>query len=383
MPDWRRAAWEYNAPDTSLAQARSLLYQLDARSLHKLAANVTTWPPGGRTNRAMGDIFHRWAELDPVAALTAAENLPPPLAETALFNAMRGFTEAEPARAAAYFAAPPSPDDRSYLHDLGWRRSQLNQALAGWAEQDGRAAAAFLGTLPANTLFPGPAYSLGAEWARQDPPSALNWATRLPEGEPRSNALAGVVSVWMATDPQAAMNYVLGSPGDPAQDNLVATLTSTWAERDRPGAARWVAAQSAAVQAKAASAIIGGWSSNDLTAAAVWAGQLSGDARNNAFGALGSSWVTADAAAAQNWLASLPADTARDSAIESYLGDYQNNNTPQERIIWAGKISDAQRRDDIMAKVLNSWLSSAPQTARQWISQADLPATVTVKLNGG
>ena len=381
--DWQRTALEYNAPDTSLAHARSLLYQLDAKSLCKLAADVTTWPPSRRTDRVVRDLFHRWAELDPVAALTGAENLPSPLAEAALFDAMHGFVETQPEQAAAYFAAPPLLDDRSYLHDLGWRRSMLNQALAGWSEQDGQAAVAFLGTLPTNTLYPGPAYDLGAEWARQDPQAALNWAAHLPVGEPRSNALAGAVSAWMDTDPQVAMNYVLGSSGDSAQGNLISTLASAWAERDLSGAERWITAQSDTVQAKAAAAIINRWPSNDFADAATWANQLSGNARDNAYGALGNSWGGADPAAAQNWLNSLPADTARDSAIKSYLGDYQNNNTPEEKIVWAGKISDAQQRGDTMIKVLNDWLSNAPQAAQQWIDQSSLPATVTSKLKGG
>ena len=382
-PDWQRAALEYNASDARFTQARGLLYQLDAKSLRKLAADVTTWPPGRRTDRAVRDIFHRWAELDPAAALTSAENLPSPLSEAALFDAMRGFVETEPAQAAAYFAAPPSPDDRHYLHDLGWRRSMLNQALAGWSEQDGQAAVAFLGTLPANTLYPGPAYSLGAEWSRQDPAAALNWATRLPEGEPRSNALGGAISAWMDTDPQSAMNYALGLSADPAQDSLISTLADVWASRDLPGAARWVTAQSDAVQARAAASVINSWPSNDLIGAASWAGQLSGDARSKAYGALGSSWLNADPAAAQNWLNSLPIDTARDSAIENYLNDYQNNSTPEEKIAWAGKINEAQQRETTTVKILNEWLSSAPQAAHQWISQASLPASITNQLKGG
>ena len=380
---WQRTAAEYGAPDVSLARARGLLYQLDSKALRNLAAAVATWPHGLRTTRAIRDIFHRWAEVEPLAALAQAQALDPSGSEMAVFEAMHGFVEGEPVQAAAYFAAPPSAGDQGGMRSLGDRRLMLNLALAGWAEQDGQAAVAFLDTLPTGTLCPGPAYSLAAEWARQAPAAALNWATQLPPGEPRANAMDGVIATWTETNPQAAANYVLGASADPNQGALVGAFATQWAARDLPAAARWVAGQSDAVQANAAAAIASPWAANDPASAALWANQLSGDARSAAYAAVATTWYDEDPTAAQAWLNGLPADGARDAAIGSYLDDYRNNAPPVEKIAWASQISDEQKRDEITVKILNAWLSNSSQAARQWIGQANLPAMVTSQLKNG
>lgn len=384
LPTWQQAAAAYRDASLDRSQLHGLLYQLDAKGLRKLAAAVADGPRSGRFKRALREIYRRWAEVDPLAALAQAQTLDNGTRDLVLFDATRGFVEAQPQQAAAYFAAPPAADARGSLRNLGDRQLMLNLALAGWAEQDGTGALAFLNGQPANALYPGPAGSLGLEFARQDPAAAWSWAMRLSDQSARSSALQGVITTWAQTDPSAAANAVLGLSGNADYADLATAFAHTWANTDMTAAAQWVAAQpDGAVQAKAAAGIVGQWASDDPAAAAAWAGTLPDAARASAYEDVAGSWARFDPAAARDWLNSLPLGNARDAAIDGYLDTWGNSDLPVDKLAWAGRISDPQVREGITVKLLNSWLGDAPQTARQWISQANLPASITGKLNGG
>lgn len=382
--DWERVAAQLATPGSDTSFARSLMLRLDGKALRKLAANVATWPRGRRNQRILGQIFHRWGELDPQAAITQAQALPPDLAYSTVREAIDGYAESDPAGASAYLAAPPPAGTANYLRGDWFRSIRLGQALQNWAEQDAAAAVGFASRLPPDAYRSYALDDIAQEWMRQDPTAALNWAQSLDISKQRTNALDGIVTTWAQTDPTVAANYVLGLSGNPSQNDLLKTLADHWSERDPAAAARWVAAQSGDIQAKSAGAVAETWANLDPQAAAAWSNQFpAGDTRNEAWSAIAKAWYVNDPAATQSWLNSLPTGEGRDSAIIGATAYWNLRNQPTEILGMVQGISDPQARANTLAGVLNTWLGSDHAAAQQWIGQANLPEAVTGKLKGG
>ena len=383
--DWERVAALFAVPGGGSSFVLNAMARLDAKALHKLAANVATWPRCRRNERILGKIFHRWGELDPQTALAQARTLfPSDLAFAATREVVDGYLETDPAGASAYLAAPPAAGANGFLRN-NWSRSiRLGQALQNWAEQDAAAAVGFANDLPPDAYRPYILDYIAQEWMHQDPSAALNWAQSLGAHNQRASALSGIVTTWAQTDPAAAANYVLGLSGNPDQTDLVNTLATAWAGQDQAAAARWVLQQNGGIQAKAAAAVAGTWVELDPLATAAWSNQFpAGDTRNATWAAIAKGWYVNDPPAAVGWLNNLPVGDGRDAAIVGATEYWSLRGKPTETLDLVEGISDPQVRSSTLIGVLNGWLERDQPAAQQWIGQANLPDTVAGKLKGG
>ena len=389
LPTWKQAATAYLAADANPAVGRHLMLQLSPEGLRKLALALASQPKSPRIWDALGSLYLRWGQIDPLNALAQAQALPPSVfADMVTRCAARGFAWGDPEQAAAYFAAPPSADAHGDLVSRSFRQSILSMADGMTNQmggvQDPAATAAYLSSLPPDKVRSSQLSAVAKGWAEQDPAAALDWATHFSNPQQHDGAVQGVIDTWAETDPQAAASYVLGTPDDSNREYLMTLLVQNWGAVSPADAARWLLGQTGDVQSQGAGTLVEQWIHSDPTAAASWAAQLpAGDARNVAFTHVASNWVDLDPAAAASWLGGLPAGDARDAAIVGYATVGNNDANPADVLQQVLTIGDPAKRDDTTVSVLKGWLASNPQAAHQWIDQAGLPGPVLGKLTGG
>ena len=97
------------------------------------------------------------------------------------------------------------------------------QAVA-WrlAHESDRAAADWLGQLPASAERDAAFAGTAANWAEHDPDAALAWAGELANDDVRGAAMVRAVRVWADHDPIAAVDWLLNHEALPDGDRLIA-----------------------------------------------------------------------------------------------------------------------------------------------------------------
>jgi hypothetical protein len=371
---------ELRSPGETRPRSLLLLGKLDKETLRRLALVIPDWPPSRQRDLTLRDVYKRWGEIEPRAALTQAQQVKMPLGLGAIHAAVRGFVESDPARACAMLAAPPAADQGAILRVKTFRDGQLAEALLNWSEQDPQAAIEFLLQLPPGDLGPRTVTDVTTAWARQDPVVALGWASQLANPLLRADATRGAVSAWTETEPAAAASYVSSLPPGFQRDMLTETVVHDWVQQDPSAAASWASAQTGVTQGRALEAVASGWADNDAPAAAAWVVQLpAGRVRDTAWEAVATAWSLNDSAAAVVWLGELPPGTGRDAAIVGY-SEGRGSVDPPQTLTWVQQIGNPVLRDETTARILQAWLVQNPDAAQQWISQTPLSRAVRAQL---
>jgi hypothetical protein len=366
--------------------------------------------------QALGAIAAAWAELDPVGALAASEQLAEPLAAPFRRAVFASWARLDAAAFADYidsltrvpaeitaglqFLIVSDPERALRVAEgipgttgEGMRLS----ALSALAEFDPAAAQLRLATLPAGQERDRLTQAIASAMARQDPDAALVWAEGLDPPSP--DALRSVALTIAQSDVDAAIR-LLDRPTLRGESSLILSMTASLAARD-PEQAEHVATlllERDNLQSKAAlQNLVSNWMQQDAEAALEWV--LANDeavdatmlrsaaqnlARQDPMGAAAivnrlpeqhrAAWVIqvagqyalADSTAAMTWLSQYQGQDFYEQALrEAVMGTAQSEpRVAADLLLQAG--SEIQR--GAASSVASSYARTEPRAAATWAS---------------
>ena len=335
--------------------------ELDARKIHEALAALETRSVRDATEIRL-QLFARWAELEPEAALQYAETLHGNEAHDAITAVIRSWA-AMNAKAAEEGVARMPENSAKEIAQAG-----LLNALA---ENDPRRAFARLQRVASSDIE-----ALFKNWVEKDPTEAATYAAQLPAGSDRSRALCAVAQQWAKTDRDAALAWVQSLPS--------ATSPGVTIESRDP---------------RPLAAIVQTWMNEDAGAAMEWLEQLPEDAmKTDVLAALSNSLIYQEPQRAAEIAAMMPAGKAQDAALDNLIGEWSNKDFAGA-LAWAQQQPDENVRqillprlvDDLMwrdtsaalqlalsvggdagtesvADVLRVWTQEEPASAAEWAS---------------
>jgi hypothetical protein len=164
---------------------------------------------------------------------------------------------------------------------------------------------------------------------------------KLPEGASRDSFVEGLAIGMGNKDPASAASYVATLPEGKAQNS-------------------------------AAASVIGQWTSTDPAAASQWAAGFKGEAREQALNTVISEWGRNDPEASARWLSELPNDAAKQTAINTYLGQLTYQYPTHAATLVEG-VTDESHRHGAISRIFQVWKRSDPGAAEQWLNTTSLP----------
>lgn len=211
--------------------------------------------------------FARWAEIDPLAALTEASSWGS-TGVGARLEVLRVWAEKDPEAAAAHLAAHPllfskdlrlpgaagSERDSAFatlarewaeldpVKALAWGRS-VGQELAvveGCAATDPQAAIKLANSLQADLVKPALEVIAG-EWAVLAPDAAAVWAKTL-EGSAKDRALVRISGILSQANPESAAALMDTITDDSQRSRATAVLMEHWAAKAPEDSLAWLTA---------------------------------------------------------------------------------------------------------------------------------------------
>jgi len=367
-------------PAAAYAALRNLPYN-QTYELYPRAFEIWAWqdpvaaataalnlPSSSIRDSTLDRIAYTWSLTDSAAALAWAKNLPPSAGKNdALAMVVIDLGHADPVATAAAFASyniPPGYVHNDALNSIASSYAEIDPAGAlQWADKnltggdyqtatvsillaisktDPAAAAADLAKISDSGVFNAALENFMLQnWTQQDPQAALAWAQALPADNlsARNAAIAQVFSSWTATDPAAAGNYILQNfTTDPAYNTLATQVAASLAKADPEGAFKWALSlpTGGGARINAITTALGALTDVDPQAAWQDAQKLTG----------GSNAARAEASVISSWANQQPAQAA--AALPS--------------------LSEGTYLDTATANVAKSWLSQDPNAASQWIN---------------
>jgi hypothetical protein len=198
----------------------------------------------------MTQLFARWGELVPIAAMAFVNELPKltdrPDAVSAVLNA---WMEHDPAAAEKWVRTLPA----GALRNEVWITVILAHAASDPARALVLAQQAIISWSSSSTI----AEAIFGNWTLNDPKTAAARAFQLPEGMLRTDALQIVAKQWAETDPAQAIKWAQSLPdrlvpervslGGSAtyrgadRTNTTTEILGPWLRRDRDAVFQWLA----------------------------------------------------------------------------------------------------------------------------------------------
>jgi len=212
----------------------------------------------------------------------------------------RRWTDADPAKAAAWVETLPPDQQLVMLDDVAivWANNDPTNAMK-WAGSlaDNAARCQALATVAGEAVRSQPLMALqiaidlpageqrddliqrGArQWASTDVDRAVAWVSQIPTGDLRNQTLSGVAIVWSASEPVAAATWALHElPPGRLLDDTVISIVQRWAQQKPEDAAAWVEQfPSGSLQATAVANVSAIWHLQDGASADAWRESLKG-----------------------------------------------------------------------------------------------------------
>jgi hypothetical protein len=275
-------------------------------------------------------------------------------------------------------------------------------ALTKWAEQNPLAAAKSVMENTSSYACTEALDQIGKVWAATDPAGALAYADEL-RGLPGSRLASATVREWAKRDLNGVISCVTSQTDSLTKTRLALPLMEAWARSDPQAALQWTQ-ENLKGEARAASAasIVRTMAEKDIQSASAFIGGLEpGGVKNRAVSELINTWLSKerkdDVAPALAWIASLPEADARSQAWQysawrlfysnpdetiAFLGTEAGQKTPQQifdngarylakknpesAMQWAAALP-ADRASGARQTVLETWLSSRPGAATEWV----------------
>lgn len=276
------------SPNRRLAALVDYASKLDATqtlaALRKL--DVETGP---EAKLARHVLVARYAELNPLTALTYVETLGGAERAEQQSNALASWASRDAAKAAAYF-----------------EDNILSGGLVG--DQDAQNAAV-----------------IAAEWARRDPKGAWDWVESLTP-DARGEAMKRVATQLAATNPAQALQAVSSLPEAYERAEAMQPLASQWARSDPAKTASWVQSlRDPAEQASAATGLVSSWMQSNPYAVSEWVSKLPNGATRDAAikTMIRAQAVRNDPETATFWAATVQDETLRKELVSETVRRWQ------------------------------------------------------------
>jgi hypothetical protein len=175
--------------------------------------------------------------------------------------------------------------------------------------------------------------------AAESPLDGLAFANALTDDEQRRKARNAVYFTWAESDPPGAARYALES-GDPEAQIMLNSAGTYWAITDAESACRFALEHDVTTELKLLASSVGVWAGRDPVGAALW-------------------------------VDTLPQGAQRDRAAAA-LATHVVYHFPEEAMIWAQNVADADRRRQTLGSCFGSWLYKDPTACGAWLESAVL-----------
>lgn len=226
-------------------------------------------------SQVLAQLFARWGELEPLAAIEFAKSLPRSSERADVMEAiLSGWVETDSAAAEKWASQLPSGTLKTaawtviieacatndpmralalaqHLDSSSWKEvGHVSSRIFGpWAVRDPAGAARQADQLPQGPLRMDAQCVIAMQWAETDPESALEWAQSLRDllpnesdgfggrltsiGAERSNAAKRIIETWLKRDADAAVSWLGQLPDDPWKNLLLTDACSQNTETTR------------------------------------------------------------------------------------------------------------------------------------------------------
>jgi hypothetical protein len=320
----------------------------------------TRFSPGLLQSEVLAAALEKWGAQKPQAAWQWVEaNVTGPFKEQALAALMQGWTRADPAGAAGWFAASGSTS-----------QSALSALVSTWADLNPRAAAAWIETLAIEENKTVARVVLATEWAQQNSAEAAAYFAPMLTGTKGQDLAAALVNSWAAKDPGAAAAWIEQLQPGPARDQAAGALATIWAATDIQAAIKWSEKLPPALQPGVIDHLGTTWGAIEPQKALAWLATLPlGETRTQATRGALDSWAATDVPGMQHWLATQPASATADLARVS-LGEVLASRDPAAALETARGIAHPVQRAETMSRFFRHWRQSDDAAAQAWLQSA-------------
>ncbi len=284
---------------------------------------------------ATQSVLETWAARDPAGAVKLLAVLPAGLSkQTALNGLCAGLAENDPGAAFALLRQNGAMDNRDAAEKI----------FAQWADQNPAEARAHVLELPVNDARGWIIGEIATRWASTNVEGALLWA-QSPEivhaieatgARSLTAALEPAVEDWMKNSPTAAMGFLKGQPDNAVKDSMVATLIRSRGDNNR------------------------------LETAELAAMLPPGESRDTAYYNLGLHWAASDFPAALAWAQGQTDEQTRETALKAVI-EVRGDGNPVEALEMAKGLK-GEKQSGAISKVLSKWAGQDPAAAAAWAS---------------
>jgi hypothetical protein len=337
--------------------------ELDPRAA--LAAAQTLAPslrPGGKAWDPAVQVLQTWARSEPAAALGWIHQfVPREFQASALAALLPEVARSAPQTALAALAELPARV----------RNATFKDVLRQWAQVDPAAVAQYTTNLPMVRQRAEAAWSVAAAWSRQDLPASLAWVQSLPAGREQEDGYSGVFVVLSRTDPAqaAALLAAVGRTNAQVCYPWASRIAENLAGADPAAAAEWARQlPDARLRQDALQRSFDRWSAHDPGAAAAWAVALPADpARQDYLERIAAGWAASDSQAAVLWVNGLPAGPEHEAALKGLCNGMAIND-PVQAAAFVAKLPAGEVQSQTVAEVVHFWANTDPKAAAQWVA---------------
>jgi hypothetical protein len=300
-----------------LTAVNGMAHSLLAKDPQAAVAWLDQLPAGRLRDNARQDIAGSWVNLDPQGALVWIQSLPPSAARNTDLQAV----------ASALGRSDPQAGLTLLLSVPPWGRDKVQEKIVTtWAQDDPKAAGAYVAGLPNYTQKISLTRIIVDELARTDPKAALALARTLPKSQ-EDEALHNIIGAWAQTDAHGAEAFVESLPEGKLKSDAKAEVITLMAASDITGALKLIEQMEPGnARDDALRSIIFLWSQSDPPAALAYGEALPpGDIRTSFFNNVVSNMFNQDTAAAVEYLKKLPEDETKNQIISNAAAIWVTN----------------------------------------------------------
>ncbi|MES2924380.1 MAG: hypothetical protein V4819_22705 [Verrucomicrobiota bacterium] len=312
--------------ENPLERNRALLAFLDQLGPGDFEAAVAHFRSLGITDSRNGEyslLLTAWAQADPVAALTYAdENTSGGFAKETILTS---WASTDPEAAIRWAQSNHEGDEPNpYLPGI----------IRGLSQSDPARATELLASMPRSEERARGLDFILPHLLQQGSEATRAWIASLADDSLKNGAMERVADKLAATDPAGTASWLLANPGQ-ASDRRMDDIYSAWAQKDQQAALSSFTALPA------------------------------GDTRSNALRGVISSIATESPKAAVSLMDRYP-DDVNDRVIQNFVW-HAFGSDPATAISAIARIGDQRQRDQMYKRTLDAWKERDPAAANTWM----------------
>ncbi len=312
--------------ENPLERNRALLAFLDQLGPGDFEAAVAHFRSLGITDSRNGEyslLLTAWAQVDPLSALTYAED-----------NTNGGFAQDTILTSWASTDLEAAIRWAQTNHDGGDANPYLAGIIRGLAQSDPARATELLASMPRSEERGRGLDFILPHLLEQGADATRAWIATLTDDALKNGAMERVADKLAATDPAGTASWLLANPGQ-ALDRRMDDVYGVWASKDQQAALSSFSALPA------------------------------GDARSNALRGVVSSIATESPKAAISLMDRYPNDV-NDRVVQSVVW-HSFGSDPATAITAIARIGDDRQREQMYKRTLETWKERDPDAANAWL----------------